>query len=110
MLARTTRNPLKKMSHVNKGIGLMDKAIKLDPDNISVRLVRGLNSSRLPGFLNRGEVAIEDFEHLASLIPQRPHLPQSTRKLIYTHLADLYRQVDETAKADQVQQLADALH
>ena len=42
--ARDAWWPFTKMKDVDKGIDEMDKAVDLAPDNISVRLVRGINS------------------------------------------------------------------
>lgn len=72
MMAKTTWNPMKKMAFVNKGVGYMDKAVKKDPDNITIRMTRGHNAMALPAFLNRKSIAVEDFEYLAKLIADNP--------------------------------------
>lgn len=90
MMATTTWNPMKKMSYANKGIALMDKAVRKDPDNISVRMTRAFNSKNLPSFLNRGKYALEDFEYLANLIEQNPEFPTSLKKKVSENLVELY--------------------
>ena len=57
MLAKDAWNPMSKLSYVNKGIECMDKAVRKDPDNITMRLTRANNSKALPKFLNRGSIA-----------------------------------------------------
>jgi cytochrome c-type biogenesis protein CcmH/NrfG len=107
MMARTTANPIKKMSYVNKGTGFMDKAVRKDPDNISVRLTRAFNSKSLPSFLDRGHIAMEDFEHLAGLIEKNPEVSQAIRKTVYSNLAELYGKAGDQAKAERFSRLAE---
>jgi tetratricopeptide (TPR) repeat protein len=107
MMARTTWNPVKKMSYVNKGTGFMDKAVRRDPDNMSVRLTRALNSKNLPSFLERGHIALEDFEHLAGLIENKPGVSQGIKKTVYSNLAELYGKAGDREKADRFSRLAE---
>ena len=109
MMAKNTWNPMKKMSYVNKGAGLMDKAIIKDPDNISVRLTRAHNSKNLPSFLNRGHLAVEDFEYLADLIEKNPEAYASIKKDVYTNLCELYGKAGDQAKAEKFKHLAENL-
>ena len=109
MMARTTWNPVKKMSYVNKGTGFMDKAVRRDPDNVSVRLTRAFNSKSLPSFLERGHIALEDFEYLAGLIEKNPDVSQPTKKTVYTNLAELYSKEGDQARADRFSKLAENL-
>ena len=109
IMAQTTWNPMKKMSYVNKGAGLMDKAIRKDPDNMSVRMTRAYNSKSLPSFLNRGHLAVEDFEYLADLIEKNPDAHGSLKKAVYTNLFELYRKAGDRAKAEKYKKLAENL-
>jgi len=61
MQGRHTFLPWNKMKYVNEGIGKLDKAVMLDSTNLRVRMVRGVNSVNLPGFLNRRPFALRDF-------------------------------------------------
>lgn len=108
IMANTTWNPLKKMSYVNKGTALMDKAVRKDPDNISVRMTRALNSKRLPSFLERGHLPLEDFGHLASLIEKGSAIDLTTRKKVYTNLAELYKKAGDENKWRSYKNLAEA--
>jgi len=109
MMAKTTSNPIKKMSNANKGIALMDKAVKRDPENITVRMTRGYNSMGLPGFLKRGGIAVEDFEHLAEMIEKDPVSFSSIKKEVYSTLAELYTKNGEEDKAEKYMKLAEGL-
>ena len=109
LMANTTWNPMRKLSYANRGIALMDKAVRRDPDNVSVRMTRAINSRRLPSFLRRGNVALEDFEYLAGLIAKNPDFPRSIKKTIYTHLAELYSKAKDRASAREFRKLAEGL-
>lgn len=87
----------------------MDKAIRRDPDDITVRMTRGKNSRRLPSFLDRGRYALEDFEHLALLIEQNPNLSPSFKKDVYSNLAQLYENAKDTEKAQKYKMLSENL-
>jgi tetratricopeptide (TPR) repeat protein len=95
-------------SNVNKGIGFMDKAVRMDPDNISVRLIRANNSKSLPKFLNRRSVAYEDFERLASLFEKKPGVSPSLKVSVYQNLAALYKEDGDAAKAQKYEAMAAA--
>lgn len=109
MMAKTTWNPMKKMSYVNKGAALMDKAVRKDSDNVSVRMTRAFNSKQLPSFLERGHLAFEDFKYLAGLIEKNPESLTSIKKQVYTNLAELYSKAEDHAKADRYKKLAENL-
>jgi tetratricopeptide (TPR) repeat protein len=109
MMAKTAWNPISKMSYVNKGAGLMDKAVKRDPDNVSVRITRALNSKSLPSFLNRGDIVLEDFEHLAGLIEKNSGYLTSIKKKVYSNLAELYIKAGDQARAEKFRKLAESL-
>lgn len=68
MVGRDSWNPLTKMTAVNKGIALVDKAIVKDRDNVTTRLVRIYSSLGLPDFLGRGGKIKTDLEYLVKLI------------------------------------------
>jgi len=87
----------------------MDKAAKRDPDNVSVRMTRASNSKSLPSFLNRGDIALEDFEYLAGLIEQNPESLESIKKKVYSNLAELYIKAGDQAKAEKFMKLAESL-
>ena len=107
MMAQTTCNPIKKMSYVNKGTGFMDKAVRRDPNNVSVRLTRALNSKSLPSFLERGNIALEDFEYLAGLIEKNSDVSQPIKKTVYSSLAELHSEAGNQVRADRFSKLAE---
>jgi cytochrome c-type biogenesis protein CcmH/NrfG len=103
--ARDAWWPFTKMKDVDKGVDEMDKAVDLAPDNISVRLMRGINSVNLPSMFHRLPVALKDFEYMMSdprFAGFNPHL-QAT---IYCWAGIAYNSDNQTAKAKELLQKA----
>jgi len=109
LMAKEFWNPVSKSNYVNKGIECMDKAVRKDPDNITVRMTRGINSTRLPGILNRRQVAYEDFEHLADLFEKGLNAPSSLKSTVYKSLSGLYKEDGDKVKTQKYQTMADNL-
>ncbi len=109
MLAKDARDPMSKSSYMNKGIECMDKAVRMDPDNISVRLIRANNSKSLPKFLNRRPVANEDFEYLEGLFEKKLNISASLKASVYRDLAALYKEDGDAAKARKYEAMAAAI-
>lgn len=64
MMALTTDDGMRKSRYVKTGIRKMDKAIRMEPDNIDIRLLRGFSSVNLPKFFQRARYTIEDLEYV----------------------------------------------
>jgi hypothetical protein len=106
LLAKDAGDLMNKSSYMNRGVECMDKAVRMDPDNISFRLIRANNSKNLPRFLNRRSVAYEDFEHLAVLFEKRPDVSPSLKASVYRDLAALYKEDDDAAKTRRYEAMA----
>jgi len=106
LLAKDAGDLMSKSSYMNRGVEYMDKAVRMDPDNISVRLIRANNSKNLPRFLNRRSVAYEDFEYLAGLFEKRPDVSPSLKVSVYRDLAALYKEDGDAAKARKYEAMA----
>jgi tetratricopeptide (TPR) repeat protein len=109
LLAKDAGDLMSKSSYMNRGVEYMDKAVRMDPDNISVRLIRANNSKNLPRFLNRRSVAYEDFEYLAGLFEKRPDISSSLKASVYRDLASLYKEDGDTAKAQKYEAMVAAV-
>ena len=109
MMAATTNDLMEKSSYTNRGIALMDKAVRKAPDNVNVRLTRAYNSKSLPDFLERKSVAVEDFEHLAGMIRKGSLSSISIKKAVYSNLAELYEKIGHREKAEAYHKLANGL-
>jgi hypothetical protein len=100
MMAKSTWNPIQKLSYVNDGTALMDRAVKRAPDNITVRMTRGANSLALPAFLNRVGCAVEDYAYLAERIEQSPEELAAIRQPVILALAEARSRQAQNAKTD----------
>ena len=82
--ARDASSQEDQLGFVSKGFARMDKAVYFEPDNIEVRMVRGVNSMYMPDMLGRLATAMEDFGHLEKLIPPNAlNLEEQTLLLYY---------------------------
>lgn len=109
LLAKDAGDLVSKSSYMNRGVEYMDKAVRMDPDNISVRLIRANNSKNLPRFLNRRSVAYEDFEYLTGLFEKRPDVSPSLKVSVYRDLVVLCKEDDDAVKARKYEAMATAI-
>jgi tetratricopeptide (TPR) repeat protein len=56
--------PWNKLAYVEQGCDEMDKAVKIAPNNLELRILRSLNNIHLPDFFNRLTYCLEDFDFL----------------------------------------------
>lgn len=75
--ARESRWPPTKLKNLKRGGDEMDRAVEMAPDNITIRLVRGINCLGLPQYANRLSEALEDF----LVILKHPDFPDQTKEL-----------------------------
>lgn len=90
--------PFAKLNDVHKGIDEMDKAVDLAPDNVSVRLVRGINSVHLPSMFKRLGTAMKDFYYLLNS-PAFSHFDANLKSTIYYWSGVAYKQDNQSGKA-----------
>ena len=96
--ARDSWWPPNKLSYMRKGAAEMDLAVGRAPLNMMVRLIRGINSVGLPGFLGRLPTALEDF----IVLLKHPELPVQTKELkvaIYYYAGLAHKKADDYEKA-----------
>lgn len=80
-----------KLDYVEKGYTILDEVVKTDPGNPDLRLIRGVNAARSPGFLGRGDVADEDFEWLLEDVKaDKNHYDDNYRRTIYFYVGDYF--------------------
>jgi len=94
--------PWNKLKYVQKGLLLMDDAVKSNRNNIEVRIVRGENNLALPKFFNRIDSSIVDLKFVVHELENNKDL-QSKYNLgeQYLHLANAYEtkgQIDHSEK------------
>ncbi|MBB5393829.1 MULTISPECIES: tetratricopeptide repeat protein [unclassified Herbaspirillum] len=61
MAGRDSSFVVNKVSNVNKGLAALDKAVKKDPSNLTVRFIRGSVSYNLPAMFSRKTTAENDY-------------------------------------------------
>ncbi|HTY11453.1 MAG TPA: hypothetical protein VMF88_10315 [Bacteroidota bacterium] len=103
--ARDAWWPFTKMKDVDKGVDEMDKAADLASDNITVRVVRGINGVNLPSMFHRLPVALKDFDYLMN-DPRFAHLDKHLQATIYCWAGIAYNNDGQTAKAKELLQKA----
>ncbi len=98
MRGRDAWFPFTKLQHVDHGIDEMDKAVDLAPNDITIRLVRGINSVQLPSIFHRLGTALNDFNTLLKH-QQFPHLDRQLQSTIYYWAGVAYKHDDQIEKA-----------
>jgi hypothetical protein len=89
-----------KLRVLNKGIALMDAAVRAAPDNVHVRLVRALTDEALPFFTGRGKKARAEFLALAGLVERNPgQLEARDRQLLYLKAGETAQKAGDKATA-----------
>ena len=98
MRGRDAWFPFTKLKHVDKGIDELDKAADLAPDNITVHLMRGINSLQLPSMFKRLGTALKDFSFLLA-DPRFPHLEVHLQSTIFYWAGVAYKRDNQAGKA-----------
>lgn len=78
--AKHARWPPNKLSHLREGIGLLDRIVEEEPENLEARYLRLVSCYYLPFFLKREESVREDFQ---VLVEGLPHHPESFSPAVY---------------------------
>jgi tetratricopeptide (TPR) repeat protein len=64
LLGRDSKKIAQKVSNVNTGLAFIDKAVSLDSNNITLRIIRASNSLELPEMFGRDKKIKEDLAYL----------------------------------------------
>ena len=96
--ARNSWWPPSKWSYLRKGAAELDLAVGLAPDNMMVRLFRGMNALAAPGFFGRLSIALEDF----IVLLKHPAFPEQSKELkvsIYYYAGVAHKRADDYDRA-----------
>jgi tetratricopeptide (TPR) repeat protein len=93
-----------KMNYSNQGIALMDAAMSAEPDNISIRIIRGNNYLNAPSFLGKDGTAVSDLEFAASKLHGSDN--KELLQEIHYKLGLAYKKVNNATKAKENFKLA----
>jgi len=77
MQGRDSWWPPNKLKYMRKGCEELDRAIEMDPGNIMVHLIRGINGLGLPEYVGRLSISLEDF----IVLLRRPDFQEQTKEL-----------------------------
>lgn len=78
----------------NQAGAALDRAVKLSPDSIEVRMARGYSSFHTPSVAGRDPLAIEDFTRVIELFKQIPGA-EARQAEAHLVLGDAYRKMGE---------------
>jgi tetratricopeptide (TPR) repeat protein len=98
MRARDSWWPPNKCSYLRKGAAELDLAVGMAPDNMMVRMLRGMNALAAPGFFGRLSIALEDF----IVLLKHPAFPEQSKELrvsIYYYAGVAHKRADDYDKA-----------
>jgi tetratricopeptide (TPR) repeat protein len=93
--------PPNKLKFFKQGTDEMDRAVELAPDNMMVRLIRGIDEMDLPEFASRLPTALEDF----IVLLRHPDFPEQTRELkalIYFYAGMAHKRADAYDRAGEL--------
>ncbi len=82
----------------NQAGAALDRAVKLAPDSIEVRMARGYASFHTPSVAGRDALAIEDFTRVIELFKRHPG-DEARQAEIHIVLGDAYRKMGEMDQA-----------
>jgi hypothetical protein len=70
--AKHARWPPTKLAHLREGMGILDRMVEEEPDNLEARYLRLVSCYYLPFFLKREDSVREDFRVLVGSLPHHP--------------------------------------
>jgi hypothetical protein len=72
---RDALDPIERLDHVRQGLKCLDNAVADDPDNVTIRILRGYTCYHLPEFFfHRTATSVTDFSYLISRYTKDPDL------------------------------------
>lgn len=81
----------------------LDRAVRLDPTNVSARTIRAFTALVLPSFLKRLRTAADDFEYLIEVKSNDPRsLPDEMMPKVYFNLGLAYAKIGDKDRATDV--------
>ncbi|MCX6133798.1 MAG: hypothetical protein NTU47_08300 [Ignavibacteriales bacterium] len=98
MRGRDSWWPPNKLKYMRQGCEELDRAIALDPGNIMVHLIRGINGLELPDYAGRLSTSLEDF----ILLLRRPDFQEQGKELkvlILYYGGVVHKRADEYERA-----------
>lgn len=101
MLGRDSSFVVSKVKHVNKAIATLDVAVKNDPRNLTVRLIRAGVSITLPAMFERKRVAEEDYRFVAAQAEAGASVHPLRLAEVYYQLGQFASEAKQSERAQQ---------
>jgi len=95
--------PWSKLSYVEEGCEVMDKAVRLDPHNIKLRVRRAMNNINLPDSFNRQTCYLGDFEFIRNHRAFLTFTPDFQQQILF-YSALAYKKNNEPDKSREMYQ------
>lgn len=99
MAGRDSGFLVNRISHVNRGLAALDKAVKKDPNNLNVRFIRGSVSYSLPPMFSRKATAVSDYLFFVSEAKTRVQVNPDRLSEAYYKLGQLSEERDQKSAA-----------
>ncbi len=103
--ARDSIMPWSKLKHAKKAIELLDHPEVTESEDLNVHLIRAMNSYEVPKFLDRLNVALEEFDFIVN----HQHFsewPSPKRAFVYLHFGKAHEKDGNDAAAEKYYQMA----
>lgn len=105
LVARDASVIMTKISNVNKGLSLLNRAVRLAPEDFVVRMVRGSVIFELPSMFKKPENAIEDFSYAESRFDSLPDIigiqVDALKAEVYYKLGSLKKEMGDKKAAEE---------
>lgn len=100
MVGRDSYNIVKKMTSVNKGAELLDKAVTMAPDSVLLRMIRANNSLDIPKSFGRQKIAKGDLLHIEGIIKKAPQeVSLDVQAEVYYQLGNIFKSEKDSSTA-----------
>ncbi len=102
LIARDHPDLMEKMNLAKRGLKALDNAVKADPNNVEIRILRGNVAYRLPEmYFRRTKTAIEDFQFLVDGYEGKKNKISKNQYCEFLlNLGNSYQVIGESQKAD----------
>ena len=108
---RDASNVVNAMRFTNRGIGMIDEAVDLQPDGYSIRMLRAINNIEIPAMFGRHEIAIADMKFIIDTYASEDHSRSAdTVKVVLGHLIKNANAMGDDAEKTRYQTMLDSLN
>ena len=103
--ARDASMPWSKIKYGKRGFALIDRAVKMQSDDMDIRLTRAINSYMVPDFMGRLATGLGDFETILAS-PDFQQWPAPKRAFVFLNFGKAYEKNKKIEKAREFYRIA----